>query len=160
MLLGTNIGQYHRDNSPASGLFVDTGILSPIKSEQPQKQLLVPSQIPTRRGDNSPISILQRNLINQSQMKHMIDNLLDSTDESTKYDFSQNDIEVQTNDANGDDPEDDSSEESNESSESSQESENRSSNENNSLNSQDQLSNNNVTDFNSEDAHQNHQENQ
>ena len=134
MLLGTDIGQSHRDNSPASGLFVDTGILSPIQPEQPQKQLLKPSQIPTRRGDNSPISLFHRNLINQSQMRCMIDNLLDTTpEESTEFDFSQNDT-FQTNDANDDDledPEDDSSEDSNESSESSQESDDRRSTKNN-----------------------------
>lgn len=91
----------------------------------------------------------------------MLDTLLDTThEESTEFDFSQNDT-FQTNVANDDDPkdpEDGSSEDSDESSESSQESDDRSSIENNSLSSQDRWSNNNVTDFNSEDVNQNHQE--
>ena len=168
LILGTDIGQSHRDTSTASGFFVDTGVnkglqspLQPIHLKQNQLQLLRPSKIPTRRGNNSPISLYHRNLINQKQMQHMLNTLLDTPlEESTEFNFEQND-RPQTQDANIDDPkdpDDDSSEDSDESSESSQESDDRSSTENNSQNSKDQWSNNNVTDFNCEDVNRNHQE--
>lgn len=96
MFLGTNFGQSHRDNSTDSGNIVDTGILSLIQPELNQHQLLIPSQIPTKKGDNSPITLAQRNLIKTSEIKRLIDKYMnsDAPDESTEYDFSQNDDEI------------------------------------------------------------------